>query len=72
MAASVVTLVDLFTALQRCMRAHPTQNYELHRDASLIADQWALMLYQGQDQVPREQVKPASMEAFERWALSGP
>jgi hypothetical protein len=66
----VLTFAELDLALTRCMQTHPPcgLEFEMHRDANIIAGLWGLMSYQRTEAVPVAEVKPDVLDAYRRWA----
>jgi hypothetical protein len=69
MSEPVVHLTELQAALDRCMKEHPPEGEErrMHPDANQMAKLWAPMVHGRVQAVPRNEVKPAVLEAFLRW-----
>lgn len=71
--AQHLTVEQLQTALERCMKVNPPtggQECRLHVDASRIADVWALLIVLKAPSIPRSEVKASALEAYTRWAVS--
>ena len=69
MTNELLTFAELNSALDRCMRAHPTIGDErrMHPDANVMADLWAPMVLGRKSEVPVAVVDERVMAAFRRW-----
>lgn len=69
-AKNAVTYAELNAALHRCMVANPPQGDEhaMHPDANRMANLWAVMTLERQQEVPAEGVDPRVIEAMQKWS----
>lgn len=60
---------DLQAALARCMTAHPPKGQELklHRDASLMADVFGVLIYEKAHLCDLAGLEDRHREAIQRW-----
>ncbi len=62
------TLVEVQSALQRCLTAEPpVDQLELSPDSAKLAEVFAEMRYEQQTERDLAAFKPSQLEAFERW-----
>ena len=64
-----VSFAEINESLTRCMQEHPPQGDErkMHVDANLMSGLWSRMLLDRLEEVEAAGIKPAVLEAIDRW-----
>lgn len=68
-----LTINQVAAALGACCKEHPPKvnEYQLHPDAGVLSEVYAVMVYQHDSEIEVEALKPEQRAAYERWTPAG-